>query len=86
MDAEQASKVLRRLQLLEQAATEQLDARRHAEHALVGAQTRIAQLNQGLQQRARPTVSVDQVLDTRALGRPDKWDGGENSWSPVGAS
>ena len=35
-----------RLQLLEQAATEQLNARRNAEHALVEAQTRIAQLDQ----------------------------------------
>ena len=40
MDADQASQVLQRLQLLEQAATEQLNARRGAEHALVEAQNR----------------------------------------------
>ena len=49
MDAEQASQMLQRLQLLEQAATEQLNARRNAEHALVEAQTRITQLDQALQ-------------------------------------
>ena len=38
MDAEQASQVLQRLQVGEQAATEQLNARRGAERALVEAQ------------------------------------------------
>ena len=49
MDAEQASQVLQRLQILEQAATEQWNARRNAEHALVEAQTKIAQVDQALQ-------------------------------------
>ena len=43
MDAEQASQVLQRLQVLEQTATEQLIARRGDERALVEVQTRIAQ-------------------------------------------
>ena len=50
MDAEQASQVLQRLHVLEQAATEQLNARRGAERALVEAQTRIKQLDPALQQ------------------------------------
>ena len=37
MDADEVAQVLRRLQLLEQAATEQLNARRGAEHAMVEA-------------------------------------------------
>ena len=72
--------MLQSLQLLEQAATEQLTARRRAEHALVDAHSRIEQLDQALQQGARSTASVDQVLDTRVLGRPDKWDGSEKAW------
>ena len=41
MDAEQTSQVLQRLQVLELAATEQLNARRGAERALVEALNRI---------------------------------------------
>ena len=80
MDAEQTSQVLPRLQLLEQAATEQLNARRNAKHALVEAQTRITQLDQALQQGGRPDTAAGQVVDTRVLGRPDKWDGSEKAW------
>ena len=80
MDAEQASQVLQRLQVLEQAATEQLTARRGAERALVEAQTRIAQLDRALQQGGRPGTAAGQVVDTRVLGRPDKWDGSEKAW------
>ena len=69
--------VLQRLQLMAQAATEQLNARRSAEHALVEAENRIAHLDQALQQGARPATSIGQVVDTRVLGRPDKWDGSE---------
>ena len=58
-----------KLATLEQAATEQLNARRGAEHALVEAQSRIAQLDQALQQGARPSTAVGQVLGTRVLGR-----------------
>ena len=47
MDADQAAQALQRLQFLEQAATEQLNARRGAEHALAEAQNRIAQLDRG---------------------------------------
>ena len=74
MDADQASQVL---QLLEQAATEQLNARRGAEHVLVEAQNRIAQLDQALQHGGRLGATTGQVVDTRVLGRPDKWDGSE---------
>ena len=73
------------LQLLEQAATEQLNARRGAEHALVEAQTRSTQLDQALQQGGRHAQ------------RPDKWwillfSGGqtngteERKHGPIGAS
>ena len=67
--AEQASQVLRRLQPLEQAATEQLNARRNAEHSLVEVQTRITHLDQALQQGGRPETAAGQVVDTRVLGR-----------------
>ena len=77
MDTEQASQVLQRLQVLEQAATQQLNARRGAERSLVEAQTRITQLDQALQQGGRPGTAAGQVVDTRVLGRPDKWDGSE---------
>ena len=80
MDADQSSEVLERLQLLEQAATEQLNARRGAEHALVEAQNRIAQLDHALQQGGRPATSAGQVVDSRVLGRPDRWDGSEKAW------
>ena len=60
--------VPQRLQLLEQAATEQRNARRGAEHALVEARNRIAQLDLALQQGGRPTTSAD------------KWDGSEKAW------
>ena len=80
LHAERASQVFQRLQLLEQAATEQLNARRNAEHALVEAQTRITQLDQALQQGGRPAAAAGQVVDTRVLGMPDKWDGGKKSW------
>ena len=85
MDAEQASQVLQ-LQVLEQPATEQLNARRGAERAMVEAQTRITQLDQALQQGGRPGTAAGQVVDTRVLGRPDKWDGSEMArpnWSFV---
>ena len=77
---DQTAQVLQRLQLLKETVTEQLHARRGAEHALVEAQTRIAQLDQALHQGARPAVSVGQVVDTRGLGTPDKWDGSERAW------
>ena len=64
MDADQASQVFQRLQLLEQAA-EQLNVRRNAEHSLVEAQTRITQLNQALQQGGQLGAAVVQVVDTR---------------------
>ena len=68
------------LQLLEQPATEQLNARRGAEFALVVAEHRIAQLDQAFWQGARLTAPVGQVVDTRVLsGRPDKWDGSEKA-------
>ena len=70
MDAEQASQVLQRLQVLEQAATEQPNARRGAERALVEAQTRITKLDRALQQGGRPGTAAGQVVDTRVLGRP----------------
>ena len=73
-------KVPRRLQLLEQAATEQLNSLRGAEHELVEAQKRIAQLDQALQQGGRLAMSVSQAVDTRVLGRPDTWDGNEKAW------
>ena len=79
MDAEQASQVLQRLQVLEQPATEQLNARRGAERALVEAQTSLTQLDQALQQGGRPGTAAGQV-DTRVLGRPAKWDGSEKAW------
>ena len=80
MDADQASHVLQRLQLLEQAAMDKLNVWRRAEHALVEAQNRIAQLDRALPQGGRPATSVGHVVDTRVLGRPDKWDGSENAW------
>ena len=42
-------RIKHRLQLLEQAATEQLNVRRGAEHALVEAQNSIAQVDHALQ-------------------------------------
>ena len=75
-----ASQVLQRLQFLEQAAAEQLSAGRGAERALVEAQTRITQLDQAFQQGRRPGIAAGQVVDTRVLGRPDKWDGSEKAW------
>ena len=48
MAADQASQVIQRFQLMEQAATEQLNARRTAELALVEAQTRITQQDKWL--------------------------------------
>ena len=80
MDAEEASQVLQRFTLLEQAATEQLNARRHAENALVEARTRIRLLDQALQLGGRLGAAVSQVVDTRVRGRPDKWDEGEKAW------
>ena len=70
-DADLASQELQPLQLSEQPAAEQLTARRGAEHALVEAQNRIAQLDHALQQGGRPTTSAGHVVDTRVLGRPD---------------
>ena len=66
MDADKVSQVLRRLQILEQPATEHLDARRGAEHALVEAQNQTAQLDHALQQGGRPATSGNQVVDTGA--------------------
>ena len=80
MDTEQASQVLQRLEVLEQAATEQLNACRGAERALVEAQTRITQLDQALQQGGRLGTAAGQVVDTGVLGRPDKLDGSEKAW------
>ena len=80
MHADQPAHVPQRLQRSEQAATEQLHARRGAEHALVEAQNRIAQLGQALHRGARPTVSVGQVVDTRVLWRPDMLDGSQKAW------
>ena len=80
MDAEQASQVLQRLQVLEQEATEQLNAHRGAERVLVEAQNRIAQLGQALQQGGCPGTAAGQVVDTLVLGRLDKWDGSEKAW------
>ena len=67
-------------QLLEHASTEQLNARRNAEHALVEAQTSITQLDQALQQGGRPGTAAGQEVDARVLGMPDKWDGREKAW------
>ena len=76
MDAEQTSQVLQRLQVLEQAATEQLNARRGAERALVEAQTKTTQLD-----RVDDLVQqLDKVVGTRVFGRLDKWDGSEKAW------
>ena len=86
MDADQAAQVLQRLQLLEQARSEQLNARRSAAHAVVEAQNRTPQLDQALQQGARPAVSVGQVVDARVLARPDKWDGRERERGQIGFS
>ena len=86
MDAEQALQVLQGLQVLEQAATEQLNARRGAERALVEAQTKTTQLDKALQQGGRPGTAAGQVVGTRVLGRLDKWDGSEKAlpnWSFV---
>ena len=49
----------------------QLNARRGAEHALVEAQNKIAQMDQALQQGERPMVSVGQLVDTR-VGRQEE--------------
>ena len=65
---------------LEQAASEQLNARRGADRALVEAQNRVAQLDQALQQGERSGTAAGQVVDTRVLGRLDKWDGSEKAW------
>ena len=78
MDAEQAADVIQRLQQLEQAATEQVFPRGHAERALADAQGRIVQLTQTFQQGARVS---DQVVDTRVFGKSDKLDGSEKAWS-----
>ena len=59
---------------------EQLNARRGAERALVEDQNRIAQLDGALQQGGRPGTAAGQVVDTRVLGRPDRWDGSEKAW------
>ena len=56
------------------------NALRGAECALVEAQTRITQLDQALQQGGRPGAAAGQVVDTRVLGRPGKWDGSEKAW------
>ena len=40
----------------------------------------IAQDNQALQQGGRFGTAVGQVVYSRVLGRPDKWDGGEKAW------
>ena len=58
----------------------QLNARRGAEHALVEAQNKIAQMDQALQQGERPMVSVGQLVDTRVLARPNMWDGRKKAW------
>ena len=39
-------------------------------------QTRITQLDQALQQGGRPCTAAGQVVHSRVLGRPDKWDEG----------
>ena len=69
MDAEEASQVLQRLQVLEHAATEQLNARRGAERALVEAQTRVTQLDQVLQQGGRPGTAAGQETSGTAARR-----------------
>ena len=74
MDAEQAAHVIQRLQQLEQVATEQALAGEHAERAPAEAQSKITQLTHTCQQGTRAT---GQVVDTRVLGKPDKWDGSE---------
>ena len=80
MDAEQASQLLQRLKLIEQAATEQLNARRHAEHALVEARTKITQLDQALHSKVDDVAhQSDKWWILVFLGRPDKWDGGEKA-------
>ena len=56
------------------------NARRGAERALVEAQTRITQLDQALQQGGRLETASGHLVDTRVLGRPDKWDGSEKAW------
>ena len=68
------------LRVLEQAATEQLNARRGAERALVEAKNRIALLDQALQQGGRPRTAAGQWWILVQLGRPDKWDGSEMAW------
>ena len=77
MDAEQAACVLQKLQQLEQAVTEQVVARRQAEQTLAEAQGRITQLSQTFQQGTKVS---GQVIDTRVLGKLDKWDGSEKAW------
>ena len=76
-DAEQSAHVLKRLQQLEQAVTEQVVARRQAEQILAETQGRITQLSQTFQQGAEGS---GQVIDTLVLGKPDKWDGSEKAW------
>ena len=78
MDAEQAAHVIYRSEQLEQAATELVVVRRPAEQASAEAQCRIAQLTQTFQQGMRAT---GQVVDTRVLGKSDKWDCSEMAWS-----
>ena len=80
MDAEQASQVPQRLQLLEQAAKEQLDARRNSEHAFVEALNRIARLDQALQQGGRHGTVTGHVFSG---GRTS---GTERKHGPIGAS
>ena len=70
--------MVQRLQQSEQAATEQVVARRQAEQALAEAQVRITQQGQAFQQRTRAN---GQVVDTRVLGKPDKWDGSDQQLS-----
>ena len=67
MDAEQTSQVLQRLQLLEQAATEQLIARRNAEHSLVEAQTSVGAIDQELSTDMTHAESSTDALSNEAM-------------------
>ena len=67
MDAEQTSQVLQRLQLLEQAATEQLIARRNAEHSLVEAQTSVGAIDQELTTDMTNPESSTDALSNEAM-------------------
>ena len=81
MDAEQASHVPQRLQLLEQAAAEQLDARRNSEHAFVETLNRIARLDQALQKGGRLGTVIGHVFSGgRTSGTEERKHG------PIGAS